>query len=352
MSSDKNATGKGGRLARSTGVFPSFPTPCADDSTRASETHTSPLNKAVFRSAGLWPTPTATDAEGGGSVEQWEKRRKKPSAKSMGPCLAVAAKADADSPPQDESKNYCLYPPWVEWLMGWPVGWTSLSPMNEDAMRTWADSMLDGTWFELAEFWEMPKMAKKTEWPDYKARLKALGNGQVSIVAHAIWEIATKGVSSMADRLTKQQRSTVMRSIKGKNTWMEKMVSLALRKGKGMTSFKMNDGSLPGSPDIVFHSEKVAVFLDGCFWHGCPKCYKRPQSNQEFWDQKLENTKKRDVRNEENLKAEGWSVIRLWEHEIKADCAKHVDVIVDAIRKRGAADEIPETGIMRRTKFS
>lgn len=84
---------------------------------------------------------------------------------------------------------------------------------------------------------------------------------------------------------------------------------------------------LPGRPDIVFPRQKLVVFVDGCFWHGCPLHYVRPKSNTSYWSPKIEANIARDRRQEAALEEEGWHVLRLWEHEIEADpegCARRV----------------------------
>ncbi len=74
--------------------------------------------------------------------------------------------------------------------------------------------------------------------------------------------------------------------------------------------------ALPGSPDIAFLGVCVAVFVDGCFWHGCPEHYTAPVANAEFWRTKLERNVARDRRVDAELADAGWTVVRLWEHEV------------------------------------
>lgn len=90
--------------------------------------------------------------------------------------------------------------------------------------------------------------------------------------------------------------------------------------------------ALPGRPDFVWRAEKVAVFVDGCFWHGCPVCARaRPATNRAFWTDKIETNRKRDRRVSRELRSRGWTVIRVWEHSLKqpgrvlARIAKAVD---------------------------
>lgn len=76
---------------------------------------------------------------------------------------------------------------------------------------------------------------------------------------------------------------------------------------------------MPGNPDIVLPKYKTVIFVNGCFWHGHEGCryYRLPKSNIEFWENKIKNNVARDVRNEEELKALGWRVIRVWECDIR-----------------------------------
>jgi DNA mismatch endonuclease (patch repair protein) len=71
-----------------------------------------------------------------------------------------------------------------------------------------------------------------------------------------------------------------------------------------------------GNPDFVFHAQRLCVFVDGCFWHGCPKCYRRPATNQAFWDVKVQRNKARDKEVNKELRRLGWTVIRIWEHQL------------------------------------
>jgi DNA mismatch endonuclease (patch repair protein) len=73
-----------------------------------------------------------------------------------------------------------------------------------------------------------------------------------------------------------------------------------------------------GRPDFVFREERLAVFVDGCFWHCCPKCGNMPASNREFWRTKLGKNKLRDRHVTRTLRTEGWKVLRIWEHELSA----------------------------------
>ena len=71
---------------------------------------------------------------------------------------------------------------------------------------------------------------------------------------------------------------------------------------------------LPGRPDFVFNAERVAVFIDGCFWHGCPVHFKEPATAAEFWREKIRRNRARDLRVRRELRRRGWHVVRIWEH--------------------------------------
>jgi DNA mismatch endonuclease (patch repair protein) len=116
----------------------------------------------------------------------------------------------------------------------------------------------------------------------------------------------------MADRFTKAQRSYIMSRIKGSNTKPEIRIK-ALMKALG---FRYQPKGIYGRPDFANTKEKIAVFVDGCFWHKCPKHYRKPKSNLSYWSPKLTRNVKRDLKVNATLRGEGWRVIRVWEHAI------------------------------------
>lgn len=134
----------------------------------------------------------------------------------------------------------------------------------------------------------------------------------------------------MVDHLTPEQRSLAMKRVKLKDGSLEKFVQQMLR-SKGL-KFRRHVRSLPGSPDIVFQKEKVAVFVDGDFWHG----WRLPiweHKLSKFWRDKLRANCARDQRNFRRLRAQGWKVIRVWQHELKPKYkAKYLDRIFRALK--------------------
>lgn len=91
---------------------------------------------------------------------------------------------------------------------------------------------------------------------------------------------------------------------------------------------------LPGSPDIIFPGVKVAIFVDGCFWHDCPLHGTRPKTRSEFWSAKITRNQARDLEVDAKLAALEWMVIRLWEHEVKTNLIECVARIGDELGKR------------------
>lgn len=120
----------------------------------------------------------------------------------------------------------------------------------------------------------------------------------------------------MADTFTPEQRHRCMSHIKGKNTKPEILVRKALFQ-KGFR-YRINVKGLSGHPDIVLKKYHTAIFINGCFWHGHENCKKAtiPQTNSDFWREKIISNKKRDEANVECLRNDGWKVIVIWECEL------------------------------------
>ena len=121
----------------------------------------------------------------------------------------------------------------------------------------------------------------------------------------------------MADKLTSSQRSHCMSRIRGKNTKPEILVRKGLH-ARGFR-FRLHNKKLPGSPDIVLPKYGVAIMVNGCFWHGHKGCRyaTKPKSNVEFWETKIARNKHRDEVTAAHLEALGWTVITIWECELR-----------------------------------
>lgn len=111
--------------------------------------------------------------------------------------------------------------------------------------------------------------------------------------------------------------SRVMRANKGKNTTPEIKLRKELRKA-GLSDYKLHFAKLPGRPDLIFKEKKIAIFVNGCFWHRCPFCkLSHPKTNRAFWRKKIENNVARDKRNIAHLRRDGWRVAVIWECRMK-----------------------------------
>jgi len=116
----------------------------------------------------------------------------------------------------------------------------------------------------------------------------------------------------MTDVHSKERRSYNMSKIKSTNTKPE----LKLKKIMKVLGFAYQP-KIYGKPDFANKKEKIAVFVDGCFWHKCPKCFKAPKTNKKFWDEKIEKNTGRDKKVTKHLRKDGWRVIRIWEHDLR-----------------------------------
>src|SRR4051812_21964937 len=109
-------------------------------------------------------------------------------------------------------------------------------------------------------------------------------------------------------------RSEQMARIRGVNTTPE--LRLRARLWSTGLRYRLHLRTPAGRPDLVIPGAQVAVYIDGCQWHGCPKHYVRPRSKDEFWAAKLHENVARDLRQTQQLEALGWRVLRFWEHEV------------------------------------
>lgn len=127
------------------------------------------------------------------------------------------------------------------------------------------------------------------------------------------------GVSSancMPDLLNGQQRSSIMAAIKSKKNRSTEIKLVTIMRIWRITGWR-RDQALMGKPDFVFRRERVAVFVDGCFWHGCRWHCRMPRSHTEYWQPKIANNRLRDRTVRLHLAKQGWRVHRIWEHELK-----------------------------------
>jgi len=113
-----------------------------------------------------------------------------------------------------------------------------------------------------------------------------------------------------------QKTSNTMSRIRGKNNKTTELKFKMYLIRNGISGFILNSKDLPGKPDFYFSKSNIAIFIDGCFWHGCPKCGHIPKTRSSFWKEKINRNKKRDKKFTRQLKNKGIHVIRLWEHQL------------------------------------
>lgn len=121
----------------------------------------------------------------------------------------------------------------------------------------------------------------------------------------------------MADFLTKENRSALMSRVRNRGTAAERYVRQAV--WRAGFRYRLNVPKLPGTPDLVLPRYRVAVLVQGCFWHGhdCPKGQRRPATNQDFWNRKLDGNLARDAANLAKLAELGWNVFVIWECSLR-----------------------------------
>jgi DNA mismatch endonuclease (patch repair protein) len=135
----------------------------------------------------------------------------------------------------------------------------------------------------------------------------------------------------MADNLTPQQRSYSMSRIRSRGNSSTELRLIELMRGAGISGWRRKS-KLCGRPDFVFPRHHVAVFVDGCYWHGCRMCALGSKSNVEYWGPKIAGNIKRDRANSKSLKDDGWTVVRIWEHDLKATPMKSLAKIMRALK--------------------
>jgi DNA mismatch endonuclease, patch repair protein len=119
------------------------------------------------------------------------------------------------------------------------------------------------------------------------------------------------------DTLTPKERSARMSKVRGKGNRSTELRVAAMLIRSGVRGWKRHSPDVPGCPDFYFVSERVAVFVDGCFWHGCPVCKRNvPHARRRFWLNKIQSNKHRDRKVMGRLRKEQCVVIRIWEHAV------------------------------------
>lgn len=123
----------------------------------------------------------------------------------------------------------------------------------------------------------------------------------------------------MGDILKKKARSVLMSRVRSRDTSLERYVRQAV--WAAGFRYRLHAGELPGTPDLVFPRYRTLVFVQGCFWHShsCRKGQRRPATNREFWNRKLDDNVARDVANHARLRELGWNVFLIWECSLEQE---------------------------------
>jgi DNA mismatch endonuclease (patch repair protein) len=121
----------------------------------------------------------------------------------------------------------------------------------------------------------------------------------------------------MADVFSKRKRSQVMAAIRSKGNKNTELKLISIFRAYKITGWRRNQ-NLPGKPDFVFRKRRVAIFVDGCFWHGCPRHCRMPQAHRKYWQGKIARNMERDREVKRYLARQGWRVLRLWEHALRS----------------------------------
>ncbi|RKD26015.1 very short patch repair endonuclease [Ammoniphilus oxalaticus] len=135
----------------------------------------------------------------------------------------------------------------------------------------------------------------------------------------------------MADKITRQQRSNTMRAVRSQGTKLEQAVTKRLWT-MGFR-FRKNVQKLFGKPDLAIQKYKVVLFIDSCFWHGCPLHCRMPQSNTAYWQQKIERNRTRDEEVDSYYHEKGWKLLRIWEHDLKEDFEGTIERIASFMKE-------------------
>ena len=147
------------------------------------------------------------------------------------------------------------------------------------------------------------------------------------------------------DTFTAKQRSEVMRKVRSAGNRSTELSILGSLRGLGIRGWKVRPSHLAGTPDLFFPRSKVVVFLDGCFWHKCPRCFRLPSSNKAYWISKIARNKKRDRQTSRALRQLGFRVLHLWEHEIRQGTAlrRLLPLIITGNHSRRSRFQRPST---------
>lgn len=138
----------------------------------------------------------------------------------------------------------------------------------------------------------------------------------------------------MADTISSQERSRLMSRVKSKGNLTTEVAMVRIMRAGGVVGWRRHVKVFSFRPDFVFRKERVALFVDGCFWHSCPIHGTTPLSNEDFWSAKLEANVLRDRRADRVLADSGWKAVRFWEHEVRHMPLLCLDLLLYALDRK------------------
>jgi len=121
----------------------------------------------------------------------------------------------------------------------------------------------------------------------------------------------------MPDVFTKKKRSQVMAAVRSTGNRTTELRLAAILRAHRITGWRRHQPLL-GKPDFIFRRQRLAVFVDGCFWHGCPRHLRMPQDNRPYWKRKIASNIRRDRETTRRFQQAGWRVLRVWEHALRS----------------------------------
>ena len=139
----------------------------------------------------------------------------------------------------------------------------------------------------------------------------------------------------MSDKITAEKRSQIMRAVKSRDS----LIETAFRKSLWKFGFRYgkNRRKYFGAPDIVLKKYRTVIFIDSCFWHGCSEHCRMPSSQQDYWCEKIERNKRRDIQVNEYYHNSSWTILRVWEHDLVRDLEGTARNTAKLIRQQGVS---------------
>lgn len=138
------------------------------------------------------------------------------------------------------------------------------------------------------------------------------------------------------DTFNKKTRSAIMAAVKGKGNRSTEQKLRSLLRSSGIKGWRSQLANLPGKPDFAFPQRRLAIFVDGCFWHGCKRCRRNmtPSSNKPYWFRKIAGNVARDKESYRALRAIGWRPLSIWEHQLQKFPLRCIKTIQSALKIR------------------